>query len=244
MKKERNFYYFLVMISYIIAYTIALILACRKVEIAGLVINGSIIIYPLTYFLAILFAERYGEKEAKNLIILSIFAIIIASVFITVTSFLPVATGIDGLEPIFNLDFRIVFASIIGFLVSQCVCLKIYYYLSGIRGFKFVIASVIAITIDSLIFIPLAYLGTASISYIFEMFVSQYICNIIMVIAYSLCFIYIVDAVVEKPKNSSNPKIEIKPTLKEEIVIENKTEVLETKPKKKRKRKNKKTSQN
>ncbi len=225
MKKERNFYYFLVMISYIVAYTIALILACRKVEIAGLVVNGSIIVYPLTYFLAILFAERYGEKEAKNLIILSVFALILASVFITITSFLPVVNGIDGLEKVFNLDFRLVFASIAGFIVSQCICLKIYYYLSGIRGFKFIIASVIAITIDSLIFLPLAYLGNVAIGEIIIMFTSQYVCNIIMVILYSLCFIYIVDAVVK-------PSIKVK-----EMISEENNE--EVKPKRKRKRKRK-----
>ncbi|MDD5979750.1 MAG: VUT family protein [bacterium] len=204
MKREKNFYYFLVMIVYIICFTTSLILSCRTVSIGNLTPTASFIIYPMTYFLAILFAERYGKKETILLFHYAVFALIVSVLFITISSTLPVLSGIDGLEAIFNMDYRLVFSSIAAFYISQFINLEIYYYINGFRGFKFLISSVIAATVDGFVFTFLAYVGAISFDLLIQRFTSQYIVNIFMVIIYTILFTYIIDSVI----NNKNKQIE------------------------------------
>lgn len=207
MKREKNFYYFLVMISYVICFCISLILSCRTVLVGNLTPAGSFIVYPMTYFLAILFAERYGKEETKLLFNYAAFAFIIMIIFITISSMLPVFNGPDGLEPIFNLNYRMVFASLTAFYVSQYLNLIIYYYISGFRGFKFLISGVISATIDSILFIFLAYVGEIKFTLLLQKFTSQYVLNIFMIILYTILFTYLIDSVIKtKPIDKAEAK--------------------------------------
>lgn len=231
MKREKNFYYFLVMIIYIVGVITSFLLSCRIVKIGNLTPTAAFIIYPLTYFLAILFAERYSKKEVKLLFHFSAFALIVMVLFITCSNFLPVLTGIDGLEPIFNVDYRIVFSYLTAFYVSQFINLETYYFVTGIKGFKFLISSVIAATIDSLIFVNLAYIGTFDFAMLAQKFTSQYVVNVFMVIVYTLLFTYTIDTVVE-----TNNKVKVtkeEPKLEKVVVKEPvKKEVKKTTPRK------------
>ena len=66
-RKEKGFYSIILMIIFIVAYITSLVLACRNVEFIGLKITGASLVYPITYFLAIIYAERYGRDKAKML---------------------------------------------------------------------------------------------------------------------------------------------------------------------------------
>lgn len=207
MKREKNFYYFLIMIIYIICFVTSFIVATRTVQIGNLTPTASFLIYPMTYFLAILFCERYGKRETKMLFNYSVFALIIMVLLITITSMLP-ALANDGLYPIFNLDYRIVFSSITAFYVSQYLNLEIYHFISGFRGFRFLIASVIAATIDGLLFVNLTYLGSIPFKLVIQRFTSQYVVNVFMVIIYTILFTYIIDSVVAKKNKELSEEIE------------------------------------
>ncbi len=198
MKRDKNFFFFVVMIVFITCYITSLILACRTVELLNLSVTASILVYPATYFLAILFSERYGNDNTKMLFNYSVISLIVMAILFTISSMLPY-NGPDGLEIIFNLDYRIVFASLISFFVSQNLCLFLYNYLSGFKGFKFLIAAVISITVDSLIFISLAQFGVIPFTQVLKLFTGQYVFNIIMIIIYTIFFTYIIDSVVRKP---------------------------------------------
>ena len=203
----------------------------------------------MTYFLAILFAERYGKKETKLLFHYAVFALLISVLFITITSTPPVLSGIDGLEVIFNIDYRVVFSLIAAFYISQFLNLEIYYYINGFRGFKFLIASVIAATIDSLVFVLLAYVGTMTIDLLVQRFTSQYVVNVFMVIIYTILFTYLIDSViinkkkekeiinneekskkvidVEKPKKTIKKEVK-KPVTKKTTTVKKETDKSET----------------
>ena len=230
MKREKNFCYFLVMITFIICFTVSLIIACRTVKIGNLTPTAAFIVYPMTYFLAVLFAEKYGKQETKTMFCYAIFALIIMVLFITISSTLPVFNNYDGLEPIFNMNYRLMFASIVAFYLSQCLNLEIYYYISGFRGFKFLIAGVIAATIDSFLFVTLAFVGDVSFAALLEKFTSQYVVNIFMIIIYTILFTYIIDTVIE----SNNKKAIVNVPVKETKLKDEKT-YKDTKPKKKSK---------
>ena len=139
MKREKNFYYFLTMIIFIICFTTSIILACRTIKVGKLAVTASILFYPMTYFIATLFAERYGKEKTFMMFNYAVFALIFMAIMLTITSCIPIYGAYDGLDKIFNIDFKLIFASILAFYASQFLNLKIYYYLEGYKGFKFLI---------------------------------------------------------------------------------------------------------
>ena len=179
-------------------------------EILNLTMSGAVLVYPLTYFIAIIFAERYGNDDAKMMFNYSIVALIFMIILITISSILPYKSP-DGLETIFNLDYRFIFASIAAFYTTQHLCLYLYNYLSGFKGFRFLIATVISITVDNIIYIALAYFGELPFIAILKMFVGQYVFSILMVIIYAIFFTYFIGSVKRDEINISQ---EIKPNKK------------------------------
>ena len=75
MKREKNFYYFLTMIIFIICFTTSIILACRTIKVGKLAVTASILFYPMTYFIATLFAERYGKEKTFMMFNYAVFAL-------------------------------------------------------------------------------------------------------------------------------------------------------------------------
>lgn len=215
MKKEKNFYYFLTMIIFIICFTTSIILACRTIKIGKLAVTASILFYPMTYFIATLFAERYGKEKTFMMFNYAVFALIFMAIMLTITSCIPVYGPYDGLDKVFNMDYKLIFASILAFYVSQFLNLKIYYYLEGYKGFKFLISGVIAITIDSFLFIMLSNIGVLSLGDSFVRFINQFIMGIVMVIFYTLCFTYLVNSVIKNNKKEKELELETeKPKVK------------------------------
>ena len=208
MKREKNFYYFLTMIIFIICFTTSIILACRTIKVGKLAVGASILFYPMTYFIATLFAERYGKEKTFMMFNYAVFALIFMAIMLTITSCIPIYGAYDGLDKIFNIDFKLIFASILAFYASQFLNLKIYYYLEGYKGFKFLISGVIAITIDSFLFIMLSNIGVLSLGDSFVKFINQFIMGIVMVIFYTLCFTYLVDSVIKSNKKELELEIE------------------------------------
>lgn len=208
MKKEKNFYYFLIMIIFIICFTTSIILACRTIKIGKLAVGASVLFYPMTYFIATLFSERYGKEKTFMMFNYAVFALVIMAIMLTITSCIPIYGPYDGLNKIFNIDYKLIFASIVSFYISQWINLKIYYYLEGYKGFKYLIAGVIAITIDSLLFIFLSNIGVLSLSASFVKFINQFIMGIIMTIFYTLCFTYLIDSVIKTTEKEQKVEIE------------------------------------
>ena len=208
MKREKNFYYFLTMIIFIICFTTSIILACRTIKVGKLAVTASILFYPMTFFIATLFSERYGKEKTYMMFNYAIFALIIMAIMLTITSLIPTYGMYDGLNPIFNMDYKMIFSSILAFYVSQYLNLKIYYYLEGYKGFKFLISGIIAITIDSFIFITLSNIGNISFTASFIRFINQFIMGIVMIIFYTLCFTYLIDTLTKtKEKEIEKPKV-------------------------------------
>lgn len=207
MKREKNFYYFLTIILFVTIYITAFILAARKVEIVGIIAVASIFVYPLTYLITVLFRERYGKEKAGLLSIYAIFGLLISASLIALASSFPALNKADGLETLFSFDFRVVFASVVSFLVSQNLCIAIYDYLEQARTIKFLAAAVIASTVDAIIFSILAFLGTTSLANVITIFAGQYVFNVIAVVIYSFIFANFVKCMVK------NREIEIKEEL-------------------------------
>ena len=159
MKRETNFFSMFVMFLFVTCYITCYVLSNRVIEFGGLIATASAIIYPFTYFIAVLFYERYGKNKVFELINFTIISLIFAGLMIALASTFKVYGGTDGLEKLFNIDFRILFSSVIAFIVGQYVNIKLYDFLGNKKGFDFLIAGVISITIDSFLFIGLSFVS-------------------------------------------------------------------------------------
>lgn len=259
MKRDRSFYYVFVMFLFVTCYTTCYILSNRLIEFGGLLATASAIVYPLTYFIAVLFYERYGKNKTFELVDFAVFSLVFMGVLFAFASSFDVYNDVDGLEKIFNTDFRVLIASVVGFIVGQYILIKIYDFLGNKNGFDFLIAGVIAITVDSFLFIFLGYIGTVSFKEVLNLATGQYALNVVAVIVYALCFNSIITTLVsmreqeEKLVKEDSKKEEVKKVEKPKTVKKSapkkttvktapKKETVKAAPKKKNTSKNSKTT--
>lgn len=188
MKRDKSFYCIFIMFLFVTCYLTCFIMASRTIEFGGLVATASAIIYPFTYFIAILYYERYGKNKIFELINFTIIALIFMGIMLALANTFKVAGGSDGLESIFNVNFRMLFSSVVAFIVGQYINIGLYKFLGHKKGFDFLISGTIAITIDSFLFVFLTYLGVASLNDIVSLATGQYVLSVIAIIIYALCF--------------------------------------------------------
>ena len=55
MKRDKSFYYVFVMFLFVTCYITCYILSNRTIEFGGMIATASAMIYPFTYFIAVLF---------------------------------------------------------------------------------------------------------------------------------------------------------------------------------------------
>lgn len=236
MKRDRSFYYVFVMFLFVTCYTTCYILSNRLIEFGGLLATASAIVYPLTYFIAVLFYERYGKNKTFELVDFAVFSLVFMGVLFAFASSFDVYNDVDGLEKIFNTDFRVLISSVVGFIVGQYILIKIYDFLGNKNGFDFLIAGVIAITIDSFLFIFLGYIGTVSFKEVLNLATGQYALNVVAVIIYALCFNSIITTLISMREHEEK-------LIKEETLKEQKVKVVKKNaPKKKTASKSTKTT--
>lgn len=201
MKKDKNFYHVLIMILFVVSFVSAFFLAEYSVHLGKLVASASVVLFPMTYFLITLFSERYGKEKTHTLIMYAVVSLLFVSVFATVAYFLGPDDG-TGLKMV---DYQLIFAAIAGFVVSQITHLEIYYYLNTNKKIDFLIAGVISVSINVVLFIGLGYLGKESFTDIMQLMLGQFVFSVLAMIVYFLCYAYLIPTVVEtKEKEISN----------------------------------------
>ena len=220
MKRDKNFYCVFIMFLFVTCYITCFIMASRIIEFGGLIATAGAIIYPFTYFIAILYYERYGKNKIFELINFTILALIFMGLLLALASTFKVYGSTDGLEKIFDVDFRMLFSSVVAFIVGQYINISIYNYLGHKKGVDFLISGTIAITIDSFLFICLTYLGTLPVQQIMAMATGQYVLGVIAIIIYALCFHSLIPSLLE---NKSKWLDDEKQTIKKKSTASKKT---------------------
>jgi len=146
------------------------IAASKLILIFGFTMTGGAFCYPFTYVLGNIITEVYGYKRARQLIWGAIICNILLIFFIQLTIFATPSIYwhkqkefalILGAVP------RIVLASLVGYWCGEFVNsyiiakIKIIYYGRGLLT-RILSSSVISITVDTLIFVTIAYTGVMS----------------------------------------------------------------------------------
>lgn len=166
---------------FITSLIVANILASKVVTIWGFVLPAAVVAYPLTFLMTDVIGEIWGKEEANRTVKNGFICQAISVVLILLAILLPVAPFADNqaeFQSILGQSFRVVFASMIGYLVAQCNDVFIFHklkekYNGKHKWLRNNVSTLLSQLLDTAIFITIAFIGT--VPNIFTMIMSQYV---------------------------------------------------------------------
>ena len=184
-KTEKNL--MLVNAIFITSLLIANVVSSKIVSFLGLTVPAAIVAYPLTFLMTDVIGEIWGKEEANKTVKLGFICQMISLALIGGAILLPVAPFADNqaqFTAILGSSFRVVFASMIGYLVSQSWDVWIFHKVrdayikkhGSTKGGRWIWNNASTMTsqiIDTAIFITIAFIGV--VPNIWTMILSQYL---------------------------------------------------------------------
>ena len=184
-KTEKNL--MLVNAIFITSLLIANVVSSKIVLFLGLTVPAAIVAYPLTFLMTDVIGEIWGKEEANKTVKLGFICQMISLALIGGAILLPVAPFADNqaqFTAILGSSFRVVFASMIGYLVSQSWDVWIFHKVrdayikkhGSTKGGRWIWNNASTMTsqiIDTAIFITIAFIGV--VPNIWTMILSQYL---------------------------------------------------------------------
>ena len=184
-KTEKNL--MLVNAIFVTSLLIANVVSSKIVSFWGLTVPAAIVAYPLTFLMTDVIGEIWGKEEANKTVKLGFICQMISLALIGCAILLPVAPFADNqsqFTAILGSSFRVVFASMIGYLVSQSWDVWIFHKIrdayiakhGSTKGGRWIWNNASTMTsqiIDTAIFITIAFSGI--VPNIWTMILSQYL---------------------------------------------------------------------
>lgn len=159
----------------ILTITYSMVLICanlfdpRLINFMGLNTGSGAMIFPFTYLLSDIITEVYGYKNARFAVWVSLFFNLIFILYGQVIINMPSPPNSNNVifDSFLHLNMRIVFASLISYLITEQINsyvvakLKILFRGKNI-GFRFVMSTLSAHAINAIIFCTVAFYGIIS----------------------------------------------------------------------------------
>ena len=172
---------------FVTSLLIANVVSSKIVSFWGLTVPAAIVAYPLTFLMTDVIGEIWGKEEANKTVKLGFICQMISLALIGCAILLPVAPFADNqaqFTAILGSSFRVVFASMIGYLVSQSWDVWIFHKIrdayiakhGSTKGGRWIWNNASTMTsqiIDTAIFITIAFSGV--VPNIWTMILSQYL---------------------------------------------------------------------
>lgn len=170
-------------VLYVVSLLISNIITSKQVLLPfNITMTGAVFIFPITYILSDVFSEVYGYKWSRitcylaftmNLLMVLIFTLVIK------TPAPSYWTNQAAFETVLGNTPRILFASLLAYVIGDFVNDKIFSKMKAkhkdLKGFgwRAILSSLFGELVDSLIFLPLAFLGQMPIMTLVIMTVMQ-----------------------------------------------------------------------
>ncbi|MCQ2199081.1 MAG: queuosine precursor transporter [Paludibacteraceae bacterium] len=145
------------------------LLETKVVQIGSVTFTAGFIVFPVSYIINDIATEVYGFKGAKTMIYLGFAMNFLVLVFSQIAIMLPAAPfwdGADAFRFVFGLAPRIAVASLLAFLTGS---LANAYVMSRMKvknqkrfSLRAIVSTIAGEGLDSLVFFPIAFLGTMS----------------------------------------------------------------------------------
>ncbi|MCQ2209490.1 MAG: queuosine precursor transporter [Paludibacteraceae bacterium] len=200
-EKNRQATTFVIIVSILITcYLTANAMAVKLINVKGITIfDAGTIIFPITYMLGDVLTEIWGFKTAKKVIWLTFLCEIIFTFFTWIGTFLPypeeTTTQAIAYETVFGIVPRITLASLIAFLCGELINSWSFEAIKkktkgkwfGIRAIG---SSIFGYTIDTTLFVLIAFYGTVPHHDLFTMIVIQIIVKLALESFFATPFAY------------------------------------------------------
>lgn len=135
----------------------------------GITMTGAVVIFPITYILSDLFSEVYGYKWSRLVCYLSFLANLLMVIVFSLVIITPSPeywTNQEAFMAVLGSTPRVLIASFLAFIIGGLVDDLVFKKLkdrhpNDMKGFGFraILSSLFGELVDSLIFLPIAFLG-------------------------------------------------------------------------------------
>lgn len=149
----------------------------------NITMTGAVFIFPITYILSDVFSEVYGYRWSRitcylafamNLLMVIVFSLVIK------TPAPSYWTNQEAFQTVLGNTPRILFASLLAFVIGDLVNDKVFRrmkkrHLNELKGFgwRAILSSVMGELVDSMIFLPIAFLGQMPVMTLVVMTIMQ-----------------------------------------------------------------------
>jgi uncharacterized integral membrane protein (TIGR00697 family) len=196
MEKARTYKYFdLIMAAFVTVLLCSDIIGVQKVSSINLpfvgeyIYGAGVLFFPISYLFGDILTEVYGYKRSRRVIWAGFGALAFASLMSYIITSLPPARTMSveqqsAVNMIFGQTWRIVLASLLAFwageFINSFVLAKMKILTSGKWLWTRTIGSTaVGEAVDSLIFYPLAFLGTWSNEQVVSVLIGNYIIKVL-----------------------------------------------------------------
>ena len=183
LKKVSELQLFL-SVLFVTSLLISNIITAKQVLLPfGITMTGAVFIFPITYVLSDLFSEVYGYRWSRitcylafamNLLMVLLFSLVI------VTPAPNYWTNQEAFQTVLGSTPRVLAASLLAFILGDMVNDKVFRRMkekhpNELKGFgwRAILSSLVGELVDSLIFLPLAFLGQMPIATLAVMTICQ-----------------------------------------------------------------------
>lgn len=199
MLDKRGLYFSIVLFN-----ILGLIFSFKIAYVFKMNINLSIIPIIASLTILYIFMTKYGYKENKNLIKISLYTNIGASIFLAIMNFyIPAITETISInmEGTFKYNYKILIIYPIIITLSQYTVMKLYKLINEIQNninITVILNYIITSIIYTVIYIVLIYINTIELKYSLFVGISSYIIGLPVIIINLLFINYITDKLVKK----------------------------------------------
>lgn len=192
LQRMNSFRFTTLVTFFCVILIISNIASTKMTQFAGLTLDAGTILFPLSYIFGDVFAEVYGWKVSRKVILLWFTCIVLNALILYIVQVLPVASFWENqisYETILGLVPRITLGSIFGYLAGTFSNAWTLLAIKKITGQKWlwmrtVGSTLVGQTFDSTVFCLIAFLGTIGHTDLFALALS----NIIFKVAIEALF--------------------------------------------------------
>lgn len=179
-----------------IATIVSNIQTVKLVTVFGLETALGNILYGSVFLATDILNLKYGEEAAKKSIIVGFIAMIMMTIFMSLSlAYVPSSNDFaqESLKTIFTVNARITLASIVGFVVSQYLDAKLFRKLQ--KKYKKLwlsnnASTIICQLLDTIIFVTITYAGLLNYKTLLMLMLTMYLFKVVVAI-FDTPFIYI-----------------------------------------------------
>lgn len=154
------------------------ILAFKTFMIGSVVLPTAVILFPVVYITNDILAEIFGFERTKNVIMTGFTMNVIAVIGYNIAIALPEPPFFEGQEAfrlVLSNSFRVLAASMLSYIIGSLVNAKVMEKMKNGKSLfnRCVLSTIIGESLDALIFITIAFIGTMPLSSVGMMIVCQ-----------------------------------------------------------------------